>query len=41
MDELEDLHADRTNLCFTFMKTQGEVLDPVMLLWFQKVGIFI
>ena len=31
MDELEDLHADRTNLSFTTMEAEGEDQDPVKL----------
>ena len=30
MDKLEDLHADRINLCFTTMEA-GEGWDPVKL----------
>ena len=29
MDELEDLHADQTNICFTIMEAEGEGWDPV------------
>ena len=31
MDELEDLHADRTNIFFETMETEVEGWDPVML----------
>ena len=30
MDELEDLHSDRTNVCFTTMEAEGEGWDPVI-----------
>ena len=31
MNELEDLHADQTNICFTTMEAEGEGWDPVKL----------
>ena len=31
MDELEDLHTDRKNICFTTLRTKGEDWDPVKL----------
>ena len=31
MEELEDLHADLTNICFSTMETEGKVRDPVKL----------
>ena len=31
MDDLEDLHTDRTNICFTTIEAEGEGCDPVKL----------
>ena len=31
MDKLEDLHMDRTHICFTTTDVEGEGWDPVKL----------
>ena len=31
MDELEHLHTDRTNVCFTIMEAEGKGWVPVKL----------
>ena len=31
MDNLEDLHTDRTNICFITMEAEGKGWDPVKL----------
>ena len=31
MDELQDLHADRANICFWNLEPEGEGRDPVKL----------